>query len=62
MTRESFWFCVMYFLVICLVRRMCSLEGQIYILLEFKLFCLSMWNWEILVMCDLIICLDQRLG
>lgn len=52
----------MYFLVIFLVTRMCSLEGQICVLLEFRLFCLSMWNQEVLVMCGLIICLHQRWG
>lgn len=50
----------MYFLVIYLVTRMRSLEGQICVLLEFRLFSLSTWNQEILVRCGLIICLDQN--
>lgn len=50
----------MYFLVAYLVTRMCLLKGQICVLLEFRLFCLSIWNQEILVMCGLITCLDQR--
>lgn len=52
----------MYFLMIYLVIRMHSLEGQICVLLKFRLFSLSVWNQEILVRCGLIICLDQRWG